>query len=298
MSSAHPNWRFVIVAFAALLPQAAAAESDEATVRSAKQVLDEFTNLQIQQIPAAMLQDVHGVAIFPDVIKIGLVVGGRHGRGVVLVREADGAWRAPTFVSLTGGSIGWQVGAQATDLVLVFKTAKSVEGLLRGKFTLGADAAVAAGPVGRRAEAATDAQLKAEIYSYSRSRGLFAGVSLDGAVMQINDEATRRFYGAAGSPVPESALALMQSVARLTSGKPTAAPNSTLTPTPAGGPALAPPTAAAASSAATVEVLRSDVADAARRLAPLGVHPLSSSLIVTILGFGCRSRWIWVASQS
>jgi SH3 domain-containing YSC84-like protein 1 len=161
------------------------------------------------------------------VLKGGFVVGVRHGRGVALVRDEQGAWRPPVFVSLTGGSIGWQAGLQATDVILVFRTSKSVQGLLNGKFTIGADAAAAAGPVGRQASAATDAQLRAEILSYSRSRGLFAGVSLDGSMLQIDQATTQAYYqlgslipNAAGWPnpatLPSSAVQLLDAVARHT----------------------------------------------------------------------------------
>src|SRR4029434_5228716 len=155
----------IIIALTAALPlpAAAPAKNPDRTIDSSSAVLKEFLDLQVKQIPAGLLADAHGVAIVPDAIKVGLLVGGQRGHGVVIVREKDGSWRAPTFMTLTGGSIGWQIGAQATDFVLVFKTQKSVEGLLRGKFTLGADAAIAAGPVGRRVGAGTDAELKAEI---------------------------------------------------------------------------------------------------------------------------------------
>src|SRR5207253_1884276 len=120
--------------------------------------------------------------------------GARYGRGIVMVRDERGYWRPPAFVTLAGGSFGWQIGLQVTDIVLVFKTRSSVDGLMRGKFTLGADAAAAAGPVGREAAAATDAELRAEIYTYSRSRGLFAGVSLDGSVLSVDHTANAAFY--------------------------------------------------------------------------------------------------------
>jgi lipid-binding SYLF domain-containing protein len=145
------------LAAVAFLATPGQAKDLERTVESATSVLKEFLDLQVKGIPASLLADAHGVAIVPDVIKVGLVVGGQRGKGVVVVRERDGSWRAPTFITLTGGSIGWQVGAQSTDFVLVFKSQKSVDGLLNGKFTIGADAAAAAGPVGRRAGAATDA---------------------------------------------------------------------------------------------------------------------------------------------
>jgi hypothetical protein len=135
----------------------------------------------------------------------------------LLIRNDQGFWHAPVFISLTGGNIGFQIGVQSTDVILVFRTRKSVEGILAGKFTIGADATAAAGPIGRQAAAATDASLQAEIYSYSRSRGLFAGVSLDGSVMSVDRMATGAYYRSPGpgqpAVVPESALRLTQSVA-------------------------------------------------------------------------------------
>ncbi|MDX2298741.1 MAG: lipid-binding SYLF domain-containing protein, partial [Xanthomonadaceae bacterium] len=122
------------------------------------------------------------------------------GRGLVSVRQADGTWSNPSFISIAGGSFGFQFGVTSTDVVLVFRTRRGVDGIVNGKFTLGADAAVAAGPVGRTAQAATDGQLKAEIYSWSRSRGLFAGVALDGAVLSIDDKANEASYGRNTTP--------------------------------------------------------------------------------------------------
>src|SRR4051794_2738120 len=200
--------------------ESADARSEEQTIRAAHEVLQQFLDLQIRQIPDSLLAEAHGVAIIPDVIKLGFVLGGQRGKGVVVVRQPDGSWRAPSFITITGGSIGWQAGAQSTDFVLVFKSQQSVEGLMRGKFTLGADAAVAAGPVGRRAGAATDTELKAEIYSYSRSRGLFAGVSLEGSALQIDDAANASYYGAImpGGPaqaIPPAAQQLVTIIATL-----------------------------------------------------------------------------------
>jgi hypothetical protein len=164
-----------------------------------------------------MMADAQGIAILPNVIKGGFVVGARHGKGVLLVRDENGSWQTPTFISLTGGNIGWQVGLQATDLILVFRTRQSVQGILNGKLTIGADAAAAAGPVGRQAAAATDGRLKAEIYSYSRSRGLFAGVSIDGSVLKVDQFANATYYRSpnSGQPatVPASALQLLDQVA-------------------------------------------------------------------------------------
>jgi lipid-binding SYLF domain-containing protein len=113
---------------------------------------------------------------------------------VLCIRNDKREWGNPLFISVKGGSIGWQIGAQSTDVILVFKNKKSLKGILKGKFTLGADAAVAAGPVGRQAAAATDTQLKSEIYSYSRSRGLFVGIALDGASLKIEDKDNAGYY--------------------------------------------------------------------------------------------------------
>ena len=197
---------------------------EDASVRTSSQVLTDIMGVQFKSIPQSLLADAQAIAIVPNVVKGSFVVGVRHGKGVVVVRDDGGGWRPPQFVSLTGGSVGFQVGVQATDVILVFKTKKSVDGLLSGKFTIGADAAAAAGPVGRNAAAATDAHLKAEIYSYSRSRGLFAGVSLDGSVLEIDGASNRNYYRDTGlSPtgdvivenprLPESAAILLGQIA-------------------------------------------------------------------------------------
>jgi len=167
-----------------------------ATVEAATDVLQGFVTLQLKMIPPALLHDAQGIAIIPNVLKAGFVVGGRFGRGVVLAREPDGTWSNPMFVTLAGGGIGWQIGVQATDLVLVFRTRNGLNRLLmgKGKLTLGADVSVAAGPLGRQAEAATDALLRAEIFSYSRTRGLFAGLSVEGAGILIDHQANESFY--------------------------------------------------------------------------------------------------------
>jgi lipid-binding SYLF domain-containing protein len=145
-------------------------------------------------VPEYLLKDARGLAIIPGVIKVGFIVGGEYGEGVLLLQDERGKWSNPIFITLSGGSIGWQLGAQSADFVLVFKTKRSVDSILTDNLTLGVDVAAAAGPLGRRARASTDMQLKAEIYSYSRSRGFFAGLSLDGALIQIDDEANAAFY--------------------------------------------------------------------------------------------------------
>jgi lipid-binding SYLF domain-containing protein len=165
------------------------------TVESAMEVLQDITGIPDKGIPHGVLRNSEAVVVIPDLIKLGFLVGGRHGRGVLLIREPNG-WSNPVFVTLTGGSIGWQAGAQATDVILLFQTHKGVNNFLQGrnKFTLGADAAIAAGPVGRQAEAATDLQLRAEILSYSRSRGLFAGAAIEGSALRIDWKANSAYY--------------------------------------------------------------------------------------------------------
>ncbi|MBX9628132.1 MAG: lipid-binding SYLF domain-containing protein [Gemmataceae bacterium] len=156
------------------------------TLADATAVLADLSKIPAKGIPPALLADARGVAVVPRVVKAGFVVAGQGGHGLVIARAADGTWGDPVFVNLGGGGVGFQAGVEATDVVLVFRDRKSLDRLFdgRGKLTLGADAGVAAGPVGRRAQAATDAKLEAEIVSYSRSRGLFAGVALDGAVVR------------------------------------------------------------------------------------------------------------------
>src|SRR5262245_18407048 len=186
----------LLLALAAPAAPARADGKEAATLAAAVEVLDSLVGIPEKGIPPALLCDAHAVAIIPDVLKAGFLIGGRHGKGVLVVREPWGGWGDPDFLGLTGGSVGWQAGAQSTDLVLIFRSTRSVDRLLqgKGKLALGADASVAAGPVGREAAAATDLRLKAEVLSYSRSRGLFGGVSLAGDVLRANDRFNERFY--------------------------------------------------------------------------------------------------------
>lgn len=188
---------------------------EEAIVQTSTTVLDEVMAVPLKSIPASLLSRAHGIAIFPRVVKGGFIIGVRHGSGVLLVRDDSGAWHAPAFATITGGNIGFQAGIQATDVVLVFTTRRSVQQILTRQFSIGVDAAAAAGPVGRQASAATDSQLQAEIYSYSRSRGLFAGVSIDGSVIQIDSFANAAYYHTSPQGqalVPASASTLVSRV--------------------------------------------------------------------------------------
>jgi SH3 domain-containing YSC84-like protein 1 len=188
------------------------------TVTKAGQLLDETMATAISKIPQSMVENASGVAIIPNVMKGGFIVGARFGRGVLLIKEPNGMWHAPVFITLTGGNIGWQAGVQSSDIILVFKSPRSVQGILSGKLTLGADIAAAAGPVGRKGGIATDGQLQAEIYTYARSRGLFAGISIDGSVLQVDRLATGAYYNITSTSqtptVPPAAQKLTESVAR------------------------------------------------------------------------------------
>jgi lipid-binding SYLF domain-containing protein len=168
---------------------------ETATVDSAVEVVKSFSEIPLTCIPPALLHDARGVAIIPHVVKAGFLIDRRFGRGVVLIRQPDGSWSNPEFVTLDGGGFGLQAGIQSTDLVLVFKTRHSVNRMLEGKLTLGSDVSVAAGPLGREAEMGTDGRLLPEVCSYSRSRGLFVGASLEGVRLQVDGRANEAFYG-------------------------------------------------------------------------------------------------------
>jgi len=179
-------------------PVAHAQEREQGKLLQAKQVLDELRNARDQTIPERLLDRAYGIAVIPDVTKVALIAGGRRGRGVLVVRDKNGHFTNPIFITITGGSIGWQAGVQSTDIVLVFTTREGIEGITDGKLTLGADASVAAGPVGRQASASTDASFTAEVYSYSRNRGLFAGIALDGSALNIDRGGNGAFYRKSG----------------------------------------------------------------------------------------------------
>ena len=217
---------FLLAAFASGNTLAATSDQ-EAKINEVSEVLGELNRIPERNIPAKLLRNAEGIAIIPAVVKVGIVIGGRYGKGILSIRKKDKTWSDPIFLSLKGGSIGWQIGAQSTDVILVFKTRKSLDGILKGKFTLGADAAVAAGPVGRSAEAATDTKLKAEVYSYSRSRGLFAGIALDGAALDIQNKDNANYYGDStitasrigrgeNTTTPDSAAKLVEVLSRYT----------------------------------------------------------------------------------
>lgn len=161
-------------------------------------VLEEIMDAPDKGVPNWILEESHCVAVIPKVVKAGFIVAGRRGKGLLSCRVDGGGWSAPAFVTITGGSVGLQIGAQATDFVLVFVDEGAVDHLFEDKFTLGGDASVSAGPVGRTAEAGTDVKLDSEILSYSRSKGAFAGISIEGAELAIDEDSNRLVYGDAG----------------------------------------------------------------------------------------------------
>jgi lipid-binding SYLF domain-containing protein len=206
----------------------AGAAREEGRLLTATEVLEEIQGMPDQRVPDALLSRAYGIAVIPDVTNVAFIFGGRRGKGVLVVRDKLTApWSNPSFVTLTGGSWGFQAGAQSSDVILVFTTRGGVEGIAGGKLTLGADASVAAGPVGRQGTASTDMNFTAEIYSYSRSRGLFAGVAVDGSAITVDHAANADLYGKSGvtasdifspqSPAaPPSARRFMERLAQAT----------------------------------------------------------------------------------
>jgi lipid-binding SYLF domain-containing protein len=195
----------VLLSLAGAMP-ATAATPEEERVAAATDVIDQLVRIPEQSVPDALLARAYAVAVIPNVVKIGFGLGARRGKGVLVVRQENGTWSNPAFITLTGGSFGWQIGAQSTDIILVFKTREGVDNISEGKLTLGADASIAAGPVGRHTSVATDIEFQAEVFSYSRSRGLFAGVALEGAGVTMDRGANAAFYGSS-SITPEQIFA-------------------------------------------------------------------------------------------
>lgn len=210
--SSQSSRAILIVLGLLLAGPAMAATKEERRVADAADVLNQFIRIPERAVPPALLARAYAVAVIPKVIKIGFGVGARRGKGIIVIRQHDKSWSNPAFITLTGGSVGWQVGAQSTDVILVFKTRKSVENIAGGKLTLGVDASIAAGPVGRHAGIATDFRFEAEVVSYSRSRGLFAGVALEGSGITMDRKANVAFYRST-SMSPEKIFASSPNIA-------------------------------------------------------------------------------------
>ncbi len=206
---------------------ASAVTREEATLQNATVVLRELQSMPDLRIPDQLLARAEGIVILPSEVKVGFIVGARFGSGVLLIRNANRDWSNPVFVKTGGGSFGWQVGGQVADIVLVLTTKRSIEGISDGKLTLGADASVAAGPVGRTAMASTSLTFDSEIYAYSRTKGLFAGVSLEGNGIFISTKGNRHFYDGEDSAAaimaqtnapPPPADELLTEIRRITAG--------------------------------------------------------------------------------
>src|ERR1700723_2606530 len=184
----------ILIAIASLTAVASDREDDVNRTQKAAQVFKEIMNTPDQGIPSGLLESAKCIAIIPGDKKFAFIFGGTYGRGIATCRTSHG-WSAPMFVAVDGGSVGYQIGGSSTDLVMLFMNDHALQSLLGDKFKLGGDASVAAGPVGRNAQADTDIALRAEVLSYSRTRGVFAGVSLDGAVVQADKSGDRAMYG-------------------------------------------------------------------------------------------------------
>lgn len=184
----------VLTGMSGLLTVAEAQEKQEEKIKASISVLEDFQKMK-ESIPSELLQITQGIIIIPKLINAGFVVGGKRGKGIAMTKLEDGSWSDPVFVTMTGGSLGLQAGVQAVDLVLIFKNRETLENIGDKSFTLGGDISVAAGPVGRSSTASTDLKLDAEVYSYSRSKGLFAGISLSGSAIDVDQKANEEFYG-------------------------------------------------------------------------------------------------------
>lgn len=180
-----------------VLTSATEAGKERQRIEKATIVLQDFKQIKEKKIPPQILDQAEGVVIIPGLINGSFVVGGKRGKGVAMVKLSNGRWSNPVFVSFTAGSIGFQAGVQSIDLVLVFKHKGVLTKVENGDFTIGGDISAAAGPVGRSSSANTDYKLEAEVYSYSRSRGLFAGLSINGSNIGIDKSANAAYYGSA-----------------------------------------------------------------------------------------------------
>ena len=187
----------LLAAVLVLAPPALRAQSEEAErVSAATLVLTEIMGADDKGVPRSIMEKAEAIAVFPSLIKGAFIIGGQRGRGLISAREPkSGTWSAPAFLTITGGSIGFQIGGQAVDLLLVVQNRRGLEQLVSNQFKIGADASVAAGPVGRDASASTDIQMRAQILTYSRARGVFAGVSLNGSTIRQDRDANGRFFG-------------------------------------------------------------------------------------------------------
>ncbi len=232
--------------------QSAASGADVERVQTSATILSQIMEAPDKAIPDSIMDGAKCMAIVPSMLKAGFIFGANYGKGVATCRTGTG-WSAPVFFRISGGSFGFQAGGQASDLVLVIRTMNGMQQLLQSKFKLGADASAAAGPVGRDTQAATDLTMRAQILTHSRARGLFAGVSVNGAVVRQDDGATHAFYGKDWTfysllngqvPAPLDAQAFLTTVEHYAPTPRAAKVAAVPTPVPAAPPAAAPAAAA------------------------------------------------------
>ena len=171
-----------------------AQEKQQEKIDASAKVLADFSKMK-ENIPQELLKVTEGIIIVPKLINAGFVLAGRRGKGIAMVKHSDGTWSNPVFITITGGSVGFQAGIQSVDLVLIFKSAETLENIGKGSFTLGGDVSVTVGPEGRNSSASTDYKMEAEAYSYSRSKGLFAGISISGSAIDVDSKFNQAFYG-------------------------------------------------------------------------------------------------------
>ena len=177
-----------------------AGKSEDLKVLQSAKTLKDLLHLPENAIPPILFKEAEAIAIIPETYKAGFILGGQYGNGVICVKDDNGLWGNPVFITLMEGSVGFQIGASASDLVLAFKTKKSIDGLINSKLTLGVDASVAAGPVGREVGVNGDIFFQQEVYTYAMTKGLYAGVSLAGSSIMVDEGANKRFYGKVISP--------------------------------------------------------------------------------------------------
>jgi lipid-binding SYLF domain-containing protein len=227
-SAVRSTRRCLVILFVALsVATAALAQNDREKqikrIEAAGTVLDEIMAAPDKGIPEEILGSAKCIAVVPSMLKGGFVIGGAYGHGVASCRKPDGSWSAPAFFGIKGGSFGLQIGGQAVDWVMVIMNENGMRNLLSSKFKLGADASVAAGPVGRHAEGMTDWKMRAEVLTYSRARGAFAGATLNGAAITQDKDDTRAFYGrmvpfrtllTGGVPIPSDAKPFLGALAK------------------------------------------------------------------------------------
>lgn len=184
----------IVIIFSFIFLQVKSQEKENEKLQASNKVLIDFSKLK-ENIPKMLFNESQGIVIVPHLINAGFVIAGKRGKGIAMIKNADGTWSDPVFVTITGGSVGLQAGVQAVDLILIFKNRETLQKIGTGSFTLGGDASVTAGPVGRNSSASTDYKLEAEVYSYSKSKGLFAGISISGSALDVDAAANTNFYG-------------------------------------------------------------------------------------------------------